>query len=668
MALTPNPSQAGSGKGGSPLTTHLQESASESSPPLSDADMRNLPLGQRLLRAGLLSRQQLAQALREQQQNHLRLGEICLEHGWIEPEDLYKFTASHELCLGEVLVAMGSLQSNQLRVALAQQRRFGRRLGEILAWKGWVGTDVLNQALDIQAQLKQMQMPRAWDALQVVLKSSASRPVAASSQDDEDDIEIKVPIPPHLQSLATREERILPPSAIGVARPDPSSTANGSPTPERQKTTTWGAPNPTSRIAELELELQLKEQEWKALTAQMETQVVDFQRGYEERIQYLENRLEEQEEQLQLKFQQEVQLRRLQTEIERLEKGFQQARQESQRSRRHLEQALSVREQKRAQAATKQAEWQTQLEASQAETQALAHKLEAQALEIQVLQFQIKTLEAQIESSGDPSLMGSGGSNAPLMASAPLPEWEQLRQQLEEVQTQLQEAETQREAQQRENHQLEGMVATYRQTIQALQNSIQQQSPVPAAAPASIAPVAASRPTSKVVRSPITSPPQAPPTPVPLTPWARNLFNQLVASGLIDGDGVERVMSQWQQGGGRLTQVIAQVTNLSPATIRFFCDGGSVARQAGCRRLGDFLVAAGLVPQEVIKTLRREGIWESLQQAQALVEQGILPQATVDYFLTQFVEDASVLTVAPSSTTAPTTVGSQADSESPLVD
>ncbi|NJO85635.1 MAG: hypothetical protein HC818_02295 [Synechococcaceae cyanobacterium RM1_1_27] len=159
MALTPNISKAGSGNGGSPLTAHLQGSASGASPPLSDADMRNLPLGQRLLRAGLLTRPQLAQALREQQQNHLRLGEICLEHGWIEPEDLYKFTASHELCLGEVLVAMGSLQPNQLRVALAQQRRFGRRLGEILAWKGWVGTDVLNQALEIQAQLKQMQMP-----------------------------------------------------------------------------------------------------------------------------------------------------------------------------------------------------------------------------------------------------------------------------------------------------------------------------------------------------------------------------------------------------------------------------------------------------------------------------------------------------------------------------
>lgn len=565
------------------------------------ADLRNLPLGQRLLRAGLLTRQQLAQALREQQQNHLRLGEICLDHGWIEPEDLYNYTASHEMCLGEVLLAMGKLEPNQLRIALAQQRRFGRRIGEILAWKGWVGSDVLEEALTIQAQLKQMQTPSAWVALQQILQT---KPVVSEPVPDPLSEPLEIPIPPHLQPSQESNH---------------AESQGGAP----QRQGARNAPNPESQVAELELQLQIKEQEWKALTAQMEAQVKNYQQEYESRIQQLEARLEDQAEQIQIKIQQEVKLRHLEAEVERLEKGFKEARQDTQRVRRSLEQALAERDQERSDYANQLADLQIQSEAKDDEIHDLRQKLEAQTLENQVLRFQLN---------------GSNGSGSWSEAGDPPPlspltqELENLRDQINTYQLRLQETQSQNQEQDRELKRLENMVDTYRHTIQVLQSSLQQQG-------SATAPITGIQPA--VLNAPTPARSSASAAPVPLTPWARNLFNQLESAGLIDGDGIERVMTQWQQGGGRLTQVISQVTHLNSVTIRFFCDGGSVARQAGCRRLGDFLVAAGLLDQDKIKALRRDGIWDSLEQAQALVEQGILSQLTVDYFLTQFVKETS---------------------------
>ncbi len=599
MALPPSSVQFGSGNG-------------SSSPPMS-ADLRNLPLGQRLLRAGLLTRQQLAQALREQQQNHLRLGEICLDHGWIEPEDLYNYTASHEMCLGEVLLAMGKLEPNQLRIALAQQRRFGRRIGEILAWKGWVGSDVLEEALAIQVQLKQMQTPSAWVALQQILQTKpvvsepvVSEPVLGPLSEPLESEPLEIPIPPHLQ----------PSQASNHAESQDSA-------PQRQGATTWNAPNPANHIAELELQLQIKEQEWKALTAQMEAQVKSYQQEYESRIQQLEARLEDQAEQIQIKIQQEVKLRHLEAEVERLEKGFKEARQDTQRVRRSLEQALAERDQERSDYANQLADLQIQSEAKDDQIHDLRQQLEAQTLENQVLRF-------QLDGSNGSGSWAEGGDPPPL---SPLTqELEHLREQIKTYQLRLQETQSQNQEQDRDLKRLENMVDTYRHTIQVLQSSLQQQG-------SAAAPITGIHPT--VLNAPATAGSLASAAPVPLTPWARNLFNQLEAAGLIDGDGIERVMTQWQQGGGRLTQVISQVTHLNSVTIRFFCDGGSVARQAGCRRLGDFLVAAGLLDQDKIKALRRDGIWDSLEQAQALAEQGILSQTTVDYFLTQFVKETS---------------------------
>lgn len=124
-----------------------------------------IPLGQKLLKAGLLTQAQLAQALKEQRGTLLKFGEICLGHQWIRPEHLYQLTPSYSLCLGEVLLAQGLIEPDQLQIALRQQRRYGRKLGDILLSKGWITEQDLQAALQQQRRLKSSQSPNAWKTL-----------------------------------------------------------------------------------------------------------------------------------------------------------------------------------------------------------------------------------------------------------------------------------------------------------------------------------------------------------------------------------------------------------------------------------------------------------------------------------------------------------------------
>lgn len=614
--------------GGSLLPPHLQTPTQPSQGGVEGGDLSNLPLGQRLLRAGLLTRQQLAQALREQQQNHLRLGEICLEHGWVDPQDLYRYTASHELCLGEVLVVLGHLNAGQLRVALAQQRRFGRRLGEILAWKGWVGSPVLEQALQMQVQLKEMQAPSAWEALQAVMRQNT--PVSMPMVDPVQ--EFPVPSQPTQGKSTVWEQEI---QQVQASRTESYPEARLRPAPVslpyRQKggiprevesrpvgESAWDTMDDATYISELELQLQVKTQEWNELLEEMDKQIEDYRAVYEKRIQELETRLEEQEDQIQIKVQQDLDLRRLRGQVSKLEQAFQEARQEAQHARRQLEQALATHADEKAELQAHVTEAQNQLQARQKAYQEMAQALDRQKTENQVLQFQIETL-AEHSAKQDPHQQEREQAQAR--------QQELWQQQVADLQNQLSQAQAQKEKAQQEAEQKEALLISYRQTIQSLQSSLQDNLQEQVTAP--------SRTTGLPRPIPMTDP--GPVENIPLTPWARNLFGQLQTAGLLSEGNIKAVLGQWQRGGGRLTQVLALMTPLEPVTIRFFCDNGAVAKQAGCRRLGDFLVAAGLVPQEVIKELRQGEILDSQAQAAALMERGVVSQATVDYFLAHFV-------------------------------
>ena len=299
----------------------------------------SLPLGQRLLRAGLISQSQLAQALREQQQNHLKLGEVCLEHGWLTPAALYRFLPSQSLSLGEILVALGHLDFEQLRVALAQQRRYGRKLGEILTWKGWVQPAILDRALDVQVQLQRMASPNAWEALQPFLAKDPVPEVQPiprrSTIPGREDPAQDWPAPEE----ARRESTVQPPSLESAAGGDPIpgtlAAAASDPFADEPQPATLA--DYRKQVEALRLQIELQEQEWDRILANMNQQIADFQNQYQQRIQKLEATIRLQQAELQHQATLQQDLRVWREQLQRLETELALARAAEQRAQRQLQ-------------------------------------------------------------------------------------------------------------------------------------------------------------------------------------------------------------------------------------------------------------------------------------------------------------------------------------------
>jgi hypothetical protein len=122
-----------------------------------------------------------------------------------------------------------------------------------------------------------------------------------------------------------------------------------------------------------------------------------------------------------------------------------------------------------------------------------------------------------------------------------------------------------------------------------------------------------------------------------LTPWARTLFFQLQEAGLITHEEVDHVLKVWQQDGGKLTHVLSECTELQPTTVKFFGNGGYAARLAGCKRIGDYLQAAGLVTEAQIQAaLSQRQPGQKLGEVLAM--QGVIRAMTADYFARTFVQ------------------------------
>lgn len=100
-------------------------------------------VGQRLIEAGYLTREQLQEALRVQRQTALLLGEVCLLRGWINYDQLSECLRPVRSRLGNRLLASGAINAEQLWVAILEQRQSGARLGEILVSRGWVDEQTL---------------------------------------------------------------------------------------------------------------------------------------------------------------------------------------------------------------------------------------------------------------------------------------------------------------------------------------------------------------------------------------------------------------------------------------------------------------------------------------------------------------------------------------------
>ncbi|MEN9204910.1 MAG: hypothetical protein Q6K99_05575 [Thermostichales cyanobacterium BF4_bins_65] len=672
--------------------------------PMNVLDDQSLPLGQQLLRAGLITQSQLAQALREQRETFMKFGEVCLIHRWISVEDLYRYTASHLLSLGEILIALKYIDIDQLKSALAQQRRFGRKLGEILLWKSWVTEEHLTYALRVQQYLRQAATANAWDALQYYLQHnpSASTPAAAP---------LSAPIPgPVIEEVVAA----APPTPQAVARPMPAAAASTQEAVDvdklRAQITAY-----RNKIASLELQLEMQQQEWDALSLQMSQQVADYQAQYEQRIQQLEQSLQasqtehgetaelyqriehlqtelelfqgyEQKYQLLLKQQQsqtqeltqarfriqqlEGELRLAQVAMQEKERAIQAQQTLAQQLEEHKQRlkqweaeikraqriehefeqlqqqyTLAVQELEllRSQASQwqellqAQQEWQAQREQLQTQLSQMVSATEYASLkaerdilqrqlaesqhspsadlerEVQSLRQHIQYVEAERDALAQ-QLTALPGSSRHGQLSAKLTQLQELltayRRSLEDVQAEL---------------------ATQKQLNRCLQARLEQQEAVLDVARVELR---SSASLARRLQERLDAERSGQGIEQALH-WAERLLNSLQAAALISPDQHQQILHTWQEQGGELSRVVATLTGLHPQTIQFFSDEGYLARLLGCRRIGEYLRAAGLVTKEDVEEALQM-IPPATRLGEALSQRGVLNPATADYFAKTF--------------------------------
>ncbi|MGF1479880.1 MAG: tetratricopeptide repeat protein [Cyanophyceae cyanobacterium] len=109
-------------------------------------------LGTLLEEAGLVTAQQLQIALDEQSQEQRRLGEILVLHGWIQPKTAEFFAqkwgeilhSGQKKPLEKYLKEAALLNDVQILAIIKEQRRTGRKFGEVAVLRGWLNPKTID--------------------------------------------------------------------------------------------------------------------------------------------------------------------------------------------------------------------------------------------------------------------------------------------------------------------------------------------------------------------------------------------------------------------------------------------------------------------------------------------------------------------------------------------
>ncbi len=107
--------------------------------------------GQFLVEQGIVSREELVNAIDRQENNNLKLGEMAVAMGLITPADIqraHNAQMSKDMKLGDLLVEMGILTLSQLNDVITRQKNTHLYIGEALVQIGSLSTDDLERHLD----------------------------------------------------------------------------------------------------------------------------------------------------------------------------------------------------------------------------------------------------------------------------------------------------------------------------------------------------------------------------------------------------------------------------------------------------------------------------------------------------------------------------------------
>lgn len=122
------------------------------------------PIGNMLVKSGVITREQLDEVLEIQQQTGERIGAIFSRLGMLDASVLDEALDSQQknqqsipvqaaFKIGEILVANGHITSEQLNESLELQKQSHKKLGEILVEKGYVAQQHVEHGIRLQQML-----------------------------------------------------------------------------------------------------------------------------------------------------------------------------------------------------------------------------------------------------------------------------------------------------------------------------------------------------------------------------------------------------------------------------------------------------------------------------------------------------------------------------------
>jgi type IV pilus assembly protein PilB len=119
-----------------------------------DNEKKKLRLGELLIREGFMSEEQLEQALsfQKKREGYKPLGEICVELKFVSKAQLRRTLRTYRknIRIGDLLVNLGMISVDQLKEALKTQKLKGGKLGEVLVEMGFITEASLINALAVQ--------------------------------------------------------------------------------------------------------------------------------------------------------------------------------------------------------------------------------------------------------------------------------------------------------------------------------------------------------------------------------------------------------------------------------------------------------------------------------------------------------------------------------------
>jgi type IV pilus assembly protein PilB len=113
-----------------------------------------MKVGQILVELGFLDNIKLEKALtiQRERKTYKPLGEICKELGFISGRELRNILSKYrkQILIGELLLKMGVISDDQLREAIEEQKKSREKLAQILIKKGFLTLSALADSLSIQ--------------------------------------------------------------------------------------------------------------------------------------------------------------------------------------------------------------------------------------------------------------------------------------------------------------------------------------------------------------------------------------------------------------------------------------------------------------------------------------------------------------------------------------